>query len=139
MSDYNLISEKELALLKIKLGKSKRNEKDWSVIKEMLLAHDLIVPELLEESNEMGNINGAMYIDNYLIAFTNPDDCSRQMQSFSQDYMMTLRWQLGIRSFVEMAHIADQTEKILCIDLVRDGRTRFITYSKGRVEATFAW
>ena len=30
--DANLISDKDLAIMKIKLGKSRRNEKDWSVI-----------------------------------------------------------------------------------------------------------
>ena len=30
--DTNLISEKDLSLLKIKLGKSRRNQKDWDWI-----------------------------------------------------------------------------------------------------------
>ncbi len=135
--DVNLISEKDLAILKMKLGKNKRNEKDWSMIKDILYTCDLIVPEILDDTAMTGNINGVMYIDNYLIAFTNPDDCSRQMNSFSQELMMTMRWQMSFKSFVELANIADQAGMTLLIDLITDGRTRFINYSKRRVEASF--
>ena len=134
--DANLISDKDLSIIKIKLGKSKRNEKDWSVIKEMLLTHDLIVPESFDENEVIGNVGGAMRIDQMLIAFTNPDDCSRQMKAFSEDLEMTLRWQMKFMPFTDLGNIADDAGLILCIDMITDGRNRFITYSNGRVEAS---
>lgn len=136
--EANLISDKELSNIKIKLGKSKRSEKDWSIIKEILLSHDLIVPESMDEDEVVGNVGGAMRIDNFLIAFTNPDDCSRQMKAFSEDLEMTLRWQMGFMSFADMGNIADDAGLVLCIDMITDGRNRFITYSNGRVEASIA-
>ena len=134
--DANLISDKDLSIIKIKLGKSKRNEKDWSVIKEILLAHDLIVPVSLDENVAIGNVGGVMRIDQMLIAFTNPDDCSRQMKAFSEDLEMTLRWQMKFMPFTDLGNIADDAGLILCIDMITDGRNRFITYSNGRVEAS---
>jgi len=136
--DANMISDKDLSIIKIKLGKSKRNEKDWSVIKEMLLTHDLIVPESLDENEVIGNVGGAMRIDQMLIAFTNPDDCSRQMKAFSEDMGMTLRWQMKFMLFTDLGNIADNAGLMLCIDMITDGRNRFITYSNGRVEASIA-
>ena len=136
--DANMISDKDLSIIKIKLGKSKRNEKDWSVIKEMLLTHDLIVPESFDENEVIGNVGGAMRIDQMLIAFTNPDDCSRQMKAFSEDMGMTLRWQMKFMLFTDLGNIADNAGLMLCIDMITDGRNRFITYSNGRVEASIA-
>ena len=134
--DANLISDKDLSIIKIKLGKSKRNEKDWSVIKEILLAHDLIVPVSLDENVAIGNVGGVMRIDQILIAFTNPDDCSRQMKAFSEDLEMTLRWQMKFMPFTDLMNIADNAGLMLCIDMITDRRNRFITYSNGRVEAS---
>ena len=136
--DANMISDKDLSIIKIKLGKSKRNEKDWSVIKEILLTHDLIVPESLDENEVIGNVGGAMRIDQMLIAFTNPDDCSRQMKAFSEDMGMTLRWQMKFMLFTDLGNIADNAGLMLCIDMITDGRNRFITYSNGKVEASIA-
>ena len=132
----NLISDKELSIIKIKLGKGKRSEKDWSVIKGILLAHDLIVPESMDENEMVGNVGGAMRIGQMLISFTNPDDCSRQMKAFSDDLKMTLRWQMKFLSFIDLGNIADDAGLMLCIDMITDGKNRFITYSNGRIEAS---
>jgi len=136
MSEPNLISEQDLSVLKIKLGKSKRSEKDWSVIKSLLQSHDVIVPEVIDEDKGVRNIEGAMCVDGFMIAFTNPDDCSRQMRAFSEQLMRTLRWQLKCTSFNSIANLADKAGVTLCIDITTDGKNRFITYSNGRVEAS---
>ena len=36
ISQYNLLSDEEVATLKIKVGKSHRSEKDWDVIKKLI-------------------------------------------------------------------------------------------------------
>ena len=132
----NLITAEELSLIKIKLGKSKRSEKDWSAIKEILSKADLLVPKSLDEVKGIKNYQDAMAVDNFLIAFTNPDDYSRQMDAFAQDLQMTMRCELNIRSFVGMCHLADDEGLTLCIDLITDRKNCFITYSNGRVEAS---
>ena len=136
MREPNLISEQDLSVLKIKLGKSKRSEKDWSVIKSLLSSHDVIVPEVIDEDKVVRNVEGAMCVEGYMIAFTNPDDCSRQMRSFSEQYMRTLRWQLKCIPFNSIANLADKAGVTLCVDMITDGKNRFITYSNGRVEAS---
>ena len=43
--EHNLISKEDVALIKIKLGKSHRKESDWVVIKDILSSHNVIVAE----------------------------------------------------------------------------------------------
>ena len=40
--EHNLISPGELSIIKIKLGKSHRKESDWTVIKNILYARNVI-------------------------------------------------------------------------------------------------
>ena len=136
MQKPNLISEQDLSTIKIKLGKSKRSEKDWSVIKELIMAHDLIVPESIDEDEYVRNIGGVMSVEGLMIAFSNPDDLSRLMDEFSKELQRTLRWKIKFLSFADLGNIADQAGVMLCIDMFLDGKNRFISYHKGRVEAT---
>ena len=109
-----LISKQELSALKLKLVKRHRSQKDWNIINELLLNHDLIVPESLDEDYNIEMIHGF------------------------EDKMGPLRWQMNFKSFVDMAHIADAAGCSLYIDPILDGKNRFISYSQGHVEANFA-
>ena len=133
-----LISKQELSALKIKLVKRHRSQKDWNIINELLLNHDLIVPESLDEDYNIEMIHGAMCLDGAFIAFTNMVDCSSVMKFFFEDKMGPLRWQMNFKSFVDMAHIADAAGCSLYIDPILDGKNRFISYSQGHVEANIA-
>ena len=70
--DTNLISEKDLSLLKIKLGKSRRNQKDWDWISELLVSHDVVVPQYVGEKSTAGN-ETAIIIGEMLPVFTSAE------------------------------------------------------------------
>lgn len=66
------------------------------------------------------------------------DDCGRQMKAFSEELGMTLRWQMKFLPFTDLRNIADNAGLMICIDMITDGRNRFITYSNGRFETSIS-
>lgn len=136
--DTNLISEKDLSLLKIKLGKSRRNQKDWDWISELLVSHDVVVPQYVGEKSTAGN-ETAIIIGEMLPVFTSAEECGRQMQVFAREIGKATEYRMTVRPYEEMAMTADAAGLTLCVDPKTDGKNRFLTYKMGRIEAALIY
>ena len=70
--EFDLIPQKDVSLLKIKLGKGHRKESDWDVIKEILTSHELIVAEPNVSDDFVSAVNHVMACEKPYFCF---DQC----------------------------------------------------------------
>ena len=75
-----MIPKDKVSLINIKLGKSHRKESDWTVIKDILSAHNLIVCEPGVPDRHLKVVEHILVEDRILVAFTNLEDCEEHIK-----------------------------------------------------------
>ena len=113
--ELNLVSKEEVALLKIKLGKSHRKESDWDVIKEILWNCNVLTFTPTIRVRGITNIGKILCEDGFLVVFSNIDDCTRYVQ-------------IGTIPFVDVLEIADQHNKDVLIDVNQERNSKCFMY-----------
>ena len=135
---HNLISQKNVNLIKIKLGKSHRKESDWVVIKEILSSHNVIVAEPVKPDRLVPVKEHILCEDGSLVVFTNIDDCTEHIIHLNrQDGVPDRLFQLGSMPFIEAVDIAEEYGMDLYIDLQAKPNTRCMCYvaGEGKIKA----
>lgn len=128
-SELNLISKEEVALLKIKLGKSHRKESDWDVIKEIFWKHNVLTFTPTKRVRGVINIEKILCEDDYLVVFSNIDDCTRHIREMQHRGILERYVQIGTIPFVEVVEIADQYNKDALIDIVEERNSKCFMYA----------
>ena len=71
------LSKEEIDVLKIKIGKKKRSEKDWTFIKELLIDRVVFTANPMDEDRKACHcVEGVLKDGNALVAFTSVDTCT---------------------------------------------------------------
>ena len=125
----NLISKEEVALLKIKLGKSHRKESDWDVIKEIFWKRNVLTFTPTKRVRGVTNIEKILCEDDYLVVFSNIDDCTRHIREVQHRGILDRYVQISTIPFVEVVEIADQYNKDVLIDIVEERNSKCFMYA----------
>ena len=125
----NIIPPEELDIIRIKLGKSKRKESDWTIIKDILYKHDLIVMEPEKKDRYLPEYDHIMSEDGVLVAFTSIDECMKHVRWLNEEDGTPGRgFLIGSLPFEQIIRTADEYGLDLIIDPAMDGRTRCMLY-----------
>lgn len=124
-----LIPKEDVDKIKIKLGKSHRKESDWDVIKKILMNHDLITASPQKRTRRVRDIQGVLYEEGVLVAFTNLDDCNKHLKSLYEDNRR-LGSVFNVKSlpFEELINIAEENKKNIFIDIQLEKNCMFMMY-----------
>ncbi len=113
-----LISEKDVSLIKLKLGKSHRSEADWTVIKDILLSHYVISAVPLKRDSRLKAVNGILCEKNYLFVFTNKEDCKKHLLMLNlRQGMKDRNFEMGAMPFEVAVDVAERHGMNLYIDM----------------------
>ena len=133
--EHNLISPGELSTIRIKLGKSHRKESDWTVIKDILYARNVICMEPAGPDSLLKAKDHILCENNVLFVFTNTKEACAYIQELNARHLAPGRlFQVGSIPFVQAAAAADHYRMNLYIDMKSDGRERFMVYYPGEKE-----
>ena len=134
--DHNLIPQRDVAKIKELLSKETRTEDEWTMIKDILASHRLIVISFVGNDPQIKECNHMLVDENRLIAFTNMNDTEVYVKEFLKRNCPEGRYfQLGSLPFEEAVETADREKLDLYIDHPFDDNIRFMYYSQGRIKA----
>ena len=126
--ELNLVSKEEVALLKIKLGKSHRKESDWDIIKEIFWKRNVLTFTPTKRARKVTNIEKILCEDGFLVVFSNIDDCTRHIQKMQHSGILERYVQIGTIPFVDVLEIADQHKKDVLIDVNEERSSKCFLY-----------
>ena len=126
--EWNLISEEELSLLKMKLGKGHRKESDWEVIKDILGRRNVITFIPPKRAKGITTIEKVLCENGNLIVFTNMEDCTRHIQVVQFKGKFRRYVEIGSIPFGNVLDIADQHGMNVLIDMNDENNSRCLMY-----------
>ena len=130
--EFNLIPKDKVSLIKIKLGKSHRKESDWTVIKDILSVHSLIVCEPKAPDRHLKAVEHILVEAGKLVAFTNLEDCMEHINKLNRrDGKLGRLFQIGAMPFEQAVTISDAYGMDLYIDLQEKINTMCMAYIHG--------
>ena len=136
--EFDLIPKDKVSLIKIKLGKSHRKESDWTVIKDILSAHNLIVCEPKAPDRYLKAVEHILVEDGNLVVFTNLEDCEEHIKNLNQrDGKPGRLFQIGVMPFDQAVAVSDAYVMDLYIDLQEKVNTMCMAYihGEGKIKA----
>ena len=136
--EFDLIPKDKVSLIKIKLGKSHRKESDWTVIKDILSAHNLIVCEPKAPDRHLKVVEHILVEDGNMVAFTNLEDCEEHIKNLNQrDGKPGRLFQIGVMPFDQAVAVSDAYGMDLYIDLQEKVNTMCMAYihGEGKIKA----
>ncbi len=134
--EFNMIPKEDVARIKSLLTKTVRTEDEWTIIKDILADHSLILASPKGKDPRIKVINHILVDEGRLVAFTNMDDTVAYFRDYVQEsFPEGVQFQTGTMSFVEIANTADKRKMELYIDPPVTDHVMFLCYSKGRISA----
>ncbi|MBR2259701.1 MAG: hypothetical protein IJ899_20660 [Blautia sp.] len=133
----HFLSPDEINLIKLKFSKNHRSQKDYMKIESLLMEKDLYVIECLTSHPEIKSCACLMCVGGMLLAFTNKEDCIRQMDTFANNLGMDIEYNMKAMAFLGTCSLADQNGVKLAVDLDSSGRNPFLLYGNGHYNV--AW
>ena len=131
--DFNLIPKDQVAQIKDLLQKEHRTEDDWTIIKDILQSHAVIVTEPVKPDRRIKVRNHILCEEGNLIVFTNGNDCQRYTKEFILKNLPTSNlFQMGSIPFTMAVDIAEKHRMDLLIDPVSEPGDRFMMYVHGK-------
>lgn len=127
--ELNLVSQEEVALLKIKLGKSHRKESDWDVIKETFWKRNVLTFTPTKRARKVTNIEKILCEDGFLVVFSNIDDCTRHIREMQRRGILERYVQIGTIPFLDVLEIADRHNKDVLIDVDEERNSKCFMYA----------
>ena len=129
--EWNLISEEELSLLKMKLGKGHRKESDWEVIKDILGRRNVITFIPPKRAKGITTIEKVLCENGNLIVFTNMEDCTRHIQVVQFKGKFRRYVEIGSIPFGNVLDIADRHGMNVLIDVNYEVNCKCLMYESG--------
>ena len=129
----NLLSDRELSIIKGKLSLDHRTEDDWVVVKDLLRDHDIVVMEPMEKNTKYKIYDHILFDQGGLLVFTSIAESQRyinQLTAVNGRIMFTV----GAMPFLDATRISDRRRKELYIDY-KIG-VPFIRYRAQHISAT---
>lgn len=126
--DVHVLSERDLFVLDKMLKQPHRSDKDWDTIKDILLDADLftIEPPRLN-SKEARAVEGVLYEDGALMAFTSLQKCQAYIRKLSGE-RGTERYYINVISCDTLFEIAGRKKAQLVIDKPDNPFQQFFVY-----------
>lgn len=126
---YNLLSQKDINQIRIKLGKKHMKESDWKYIREILSDHNVIVLEPVVPDAKLMVKEHVLYDNGLMVAFTNIENCREYVNSINRrDAAPNRLFQLGAMPFPVVTEIAGRYDTDLYIDLEIKENAVFMVY-----------
>lgn len=126
---YNLLSQKDINQIRIKLGKKHIKESDWDFIREILYSHNVIVLEPVVPDAKLFVKEHLLYDNGLMVAFTNIDNCREYVDTINRrDAAQNRLFQLGTMPFGKAAEISRKYGADLYIDMQIKENAVFIVY-----------
>ena len=125
----NLIPKEDVSLIKIKMGKSHRNKKDWETIKEILVSRDILTAEPMRKNRKVASFEHILCEEGALVVFTNIDDCQRHIKDLNKSGRNASRYfQIQSLSFESVIGIADENLMDVYIDIQNELNCKCMAY-----------
>ena len=112
--DVRILSEHDLTVLDKMLSKPHRSERDWNIIKDILLDADLFTIEP-PRSKKIRAVEGVLYEDGTLLAFTSLQKCQAYIRKLSGE-QGEQRYYINVISCETLFEIAEKKKVQLVID-----------------------
>ena len=126
---YNLLSQKDINQIRIKLGKKHIKESDWTYIREILSAHNVIVLEPVVPDAKLSVKEHVLFDNGIMVAFTNIDNCREYVNTINRrDGAQNRIFQLGTMPFESVTDISKKYGTDLYIDLQIKENAVFMVY-----------
>ncbi len=126
---YNLLSQKEINQIRIKLGKKHIKDSDWAFIREILFSHNVIVLEPVVPDAKLFVKEHVLYDNGLMVAFTNIEDCREYVNTINRrDAARNRLFQLGTMPLEKAAEISRKYGADLYIDMQIKENAVFIVY-----------
>ena len=127
--EYNLLSQKDINQIRVKLGKKHIKESDWTFIREILSIHNMIVLEPVVFDAKLSVKEHVLYDNGIMVAFTNIENCREYVNLINRrDATPNRLFQLGIMPFNIVTEIARKYGTDLYIDLQIKENAVFLVY-----------
>jgi len=135
-ADHNLIPKEDVKKIKELLKKLTHTEEEWTVIKDILASHSLIVLAPTKVDSRIKIVNHMIVDEGRLIAFTNPDDAVIYFKNYiKKNFPEGIYFQMGSLPFEQAVNTSDKKHMDLYIDPPVDPHVMFMYYSRGRIKA----
>lgn len=135
-ADHNLIPKEQVAQIRELLNKLTRTEEEWTVIKDILSSHSLIVVAPTRANSKIKIINHMLVDEGRLIAFTNMDDAAIYIKNYiKKNFPEGIYFQMGSLPFEQAVETSDKKHMDLFIDPPVEPHVMYLYYSKGRITA----
>ena len=132
--ELHFLSPDEIDLINLKLAKNHRSQKDHQLIESLLMDKYLYVVECLTAHPEIQSCSSLMCVGGMLLAYTNKEGCSHQMEIFANNVGRDLEYNLKAMAFEGVAALADKEKVKLAIDLDSTGERSFLLYGEGEFD-----
>ena len=131
--DFNLIPKEQVTKIKNLLKKEHRTEDDWTIIKDILQSHSVIVTEPVKPSSRIKVRDHILCDEGNLVVFTNGNDCQRYTKEFIHKILPSSTiFQMGSMPFTMAVEMAEKHRMDLLIDPVSEPGDRFMMYVHGK-------
>ena len=124
--DVHILSERDLSVLTKMLKKPHRSEKDWGVVKDILLDADLFTIEP-PRSKKIRAVEGVLYEDGTMMAFTSLQKCQAYLRKLSGEQGAE-RYYINVISCETLFEIAEKKKSQLVIDKPENPFQMFFVY-----------
>ena len=111
-----MISEEEMSLLNIKLAKSKRNEKDWSQIKDIFFGKDVFTFKVKKPNDYIGMHRGIAVEELGLLIFTSIKACENYLDELGTMGIISGNINVVGMTFDDVIVLADRDKIDVIID-----------------------
>ena len=129
----NLLSNRELAVIKQKLALPHRTEADWIPVKELLKDHDLIVIEPAQKTKAYRAFRHILWYSGCFLAFTSIAESRRFITELNQKYGYMI-FKISSASISDLMDLSDACDTPLVIDWNDSGT--MLLYQNGRLRAS---
>lgn len=123
------ISEDEMAVLNIKLGKSKRNQKDWDQIKQIFIGKEIFTFKVNAPNDYVGTIHNIAEEDGTLVVFTSVEVCKRHLDELGEEGILYGKVNVTGVAFNDVIAAADQENMDVMVDFTNDSNKGYYYYS----------
>lgn len=135
----NILSDQELSTLSIKLSKSKRSEKDWTIIKGLLKGKEMLTFAANSNVPWVSSIEGIALEKEALLVYTNKTDLQKHLEELYISGDIHAVVNVKSYSFEDILQTAAKHNTIVLFDITNDKGRRYLSYipSENELKAGF--